>query len=206
MPKLHGDTALVPSTARLELFSDGVFAILITLLAIDIHVPFLADESTATVLTGIMRTMPHIWSFGFSFFALAVFWVNHHHFFHTIDKTDWVLLWHNMHLLFWLALIPFTTAFLGEYPTAPVIAAIYALNLALAAAAFSFMTQHAYFHGCFTTADVPEKERRDFVRRGRMGAFAYAFAALMAFGSVWVTWALILAIPLYYVVPRLLKR
>ncbi len=205
MPKLHADGALVPSTQRIELFSDGVFAILLTLLVIEIDVPFLADTSFPTILNGLMRTLPHLLSFAFSFFALAVFWVNHHHFFHVLGRTDWVLLWHNMHLLFWLALVPFTTAFLGEHPDVPLVAAIYAVNLALAALAFALMTQHALFHGCFTNGDVPEKERKSFVRRARMGAGLYALAAVLAFGSVWVTWALLIAIPTYYVVPRLLK-
>lgn len=206
MPKLHADAALVPSTQRIELFSDGVFAILLTLLIIEIDVPFLVDDSVPTILDGLLRTLPHLLSFAFSFFALAVFWVNHHHFFHAITKTDWVLLWHNVHLLFWLTLVPFTTAMLGEFPTVSVTAAIYAANLALAALAFSLMTKHALFHGCFTNGDIPEKERRAFVRRGLMGAVAYALAAILAFGSPIVTWILIIAIPAYYVVPRLLRR
>jgi uncharacterized membrane protein len=206
MPKLHGDAALVPTTQRIEFFSDGVFAILLTLLSIDIDVPFLADESTGSVLAGLARTLPHLLSFAFSFFALAVFWVNHHHFFSVLGRTDWVLLWHNMHLLFWLALVPFTTAFLGEHPDASLVAAMYALNLALAACAFTMMARHALFHGCFTNGDVPEKERHAFVRRSGAGAGLYALAAVLAFGSPWVTWGMILAIPAYFVVPRLLKR
>ena len=205
-PRLHGNTAAVPSTQRIELFSDAVFAILITLLILEVKVPFLADTSFPTVLGGLLRTAPHLLSFAFSFFALAVFWVNHHHFFHALGRADWVLLWHNMHLLFWLALVPFTTAFLGEHPEVPLVASIYAFNLALAAVAFSMMTHHALFHGCFTNGDVPEKERRQFVRRSQMGACAYALAGVLAFGSVWVTWGLILAIPAYYVVPRLIQR
>jgi len=206
MAKIHGDAALVPSTQRIELFSDGVFAILLTLLVINIDIPFLADTSVPTILDGLMRTLPHLLSFAFSFFTLAVFWVNHHHFFSVLSRTDWVLLWHNMHLLFWLALVPFTTAFLGEYPDVPLVAAIYAVNLALAAAAFTLMTRHALFHGCFTKSETPEAERRAFVRRAFMGAAAYGLAAVLAFGSPWVAWAMIVCIPAYFVVPRLLKK
>ncbi len=204
--RFHGDTDAVPSTDRIVLFTDGVLAILMTLLVIEIEVPFLADESMGTAMAGLLKTIPHLTSFAFSFFTLAVFWVNHHHFFHALNKTDWVLLWHNIHLLFWLALVPFTTAFLGEHPTVPLVAAVYALNLAFAAIAFSFMVQHALFHGCFTKDEMPASERSAFVRRSFMGAFAYGLAAILAFGSPYVTWALILAIPGYYVVPRLLKR
>lgn len=206
MAKLHGDTPLIPSTQRIELFSDGVFAILLTLLILEIQVPFLADTSTSTVMGGIVRTLPHLFSFAFSFFTLAVFWVNHHHFFAVLHKTDWVLLWHNMHLLFWLALVPFTTAFLGEYPDVALVGAIYALNLALAAGAFSFMARHALFHGCFTNGEISEQDRRAFVRTSMVGTGLYILAAILAFGSVWATWALVLMIPLYYVVPKLLRR
>lgn len=202
----HSDTDAVPSTQRVELFTDGVFAILMTLLILEVDVPFLPDDSTATVFAGLLRSLPHLLSFAFSFFALAVFWVNHHHFFTALGRTDWILLWHNMHLLFWLALVPFTTAFLGEHPEASLVAAIYAANLALAAVAFTLMANHALFHGCFTNGDVPEKERRAFVQRATWGAGAYALAAVLAFGSTWITWAMIIAIPAYYVVPRLLKR
>lgn len=206
MPKLHGDTAAIPSTTRLELFTDGVFAILITLLILEVEVPFLADTSFPTIVDGLLRTLPHLLSFAFSFFTLAVFWVNHHHFFSVLGKTDWVLLWHNMHLLFWLALVPFTTAFLGEHPDVAVVAALYAVNLALAATAFTLMAQHALFHGCFTNGDIPEKERTAFVRRSMQGAAAYSLAAVLAFGSPFIAWALFLAIPGSYVVPRLLRR
>ena len=204
--RFHNDSDAVPSTTRIELFSDGVFAILLTLLVIEIEVPFLPDESTATVFSGLFRTLPHLLSFAFSFFTLSVFWVNHHHFFSALNKTDWILLWHNMHLLFWLALVPFTTAFLGEHPGASLVAAIYAGNLALAAIAFTLMANHALFHGCFTTNEVPEKERRAFVQRALWGVGGYALAAVLAFGSTWITWGLVIAIPAYYVVPRLLKR
>lgn len=206
MPKLHRDAGIVPSTQRIELFSDGMFAILLTLLVIEIDVPFLADTSFPSVMAGLLRTLPHLLSFAFSFFALAVFWVNHHHFFSVLGKADWVLLWHNIHLLFWLALVPFTTAFLGEHPDVPVIVAIYAMTLCFAALAFTLMARHAFFHGCFTNGEVPEKTRMQFVKLSATGAAGYALAAMLAFGSVWVAWALIVAIPAYYVVPRLVRE
>ncbi len=205
--RFHGDTTAVPSTTRIEAFSDGVFAILITLLILEVEVPFLPEHpSFLTVIDGIIRTLPHLLSFAFSFFTLAVFWVNHHHFFSVLGKTDWVLLWHNMHLLFWLALVPFTTAFLGEHPDIPIVVSLYALNLMLAAIAFTMMTHHALFHGCFTNGDIAEKDRKEFVGRAVKGASAYALAAVVAFGSPWVAWGLIVAIPTYYVVPRLMRR
>ena len=184
----------------------AVPTVLVTLLILEVKLPFSVESSSASVLDGLRQILPHLFSFAFSFFALSVFWVNHHHFFHALNKTDWVLLWHNMHLLFWLTLVPFTTGMLGEHPDVALTAAIYAANLALAALAFSMMAQHALFHGCFTNGEVPEKERRAFVLRALGGAGAYALAAVLAFGSPYVTWGLVIAIPAYYVVPRLLRR
>lgn len=204
--RFHGDTDAVPSTNRIELFTDGVFAILMTLLILEIDPPNLVTDSWFVFRSDMLRVLPHLLSFAFSFFTLAVFWVNHHHFFSVLGKTDWVLLWHNMHLMFWLALVPFSTAMLGEHPDSPYVAAWYAANVALAALAFTLMAQHALFHGCFTHGEVPEKERRAFVRRSVMGAGAYALAAILAFASPYATWVFILAIPAYYVVPRLIRR
>lgn len=205
MARFHGDTDVVPSTKRIELFSDAVFAILITLLILEVKVPFLADDSFPTAVEGLVRTLPHLFAFAFSFFAIAVFWVNHHHFFHALGKADWILLWHNIHLLFWLTLVPFSTAFLGEYPGIPLVAAFYALNMALAAGAFALMARHAFFHGNYVDGEVSESERRSVVRRTLAGSGAYALAAVLSFGSVWVTWAMLVVIPLWYVVPRLLR-
>lgn len=202
---LHKDADIVPSTQRIELFSDAVFAILITLLILEVKVPFLADESFPTAVGGLLRTLPHLFAFAFSFFAIAVFWVNHHHFFHVLGKADWILLWHNIHLLFWLTLVPFSTAFLGEYPDIPLVVSLYALNMMLAALAFAGMARHSFFHGRYTQKDLPEAERLRFVRRTLSGAGSYALAAVLAFGSVWVTWALLVVIPLCYVVPRLVR-
>lgn len=203
--RLHSNQSIVPSTKRIELFSDAVLAILITLLILDVDVPFLVDTSFPTVLGGIGRTLPHLFSFAFSFFALAVFWVNHHHFFHALTKTDWILLWHNMHLLFWLTLVPFSTAFLGEHYDVPLVVALYACNMMLAAVAFGLMARHAFFHGCFVDGDIPEADRTALVRRTFIGAGGYGLGAVLAFGSVWVTWMLLIAIPLCYVVPRLVR-
>src|SRR2546425_782379 len=101
----------VMSTQRIEAFSDGVFAIIVTLLVLDLKVPDLPQQITnQETLQALFNLAPQFISFVLSFFILCIFWVNHHQFFHTIKTADRKLLWLNNLLLFWLCFIPFPTA------------------------------------------------------------------------------------------------
>src|SRR5689334_928439 len=121
----------VSSTSRLEAYSDGVIAIIVTILVLELHVPELHGTSVQDVLMALYDILPKLLSFAFSFLTVSVFWVNHHHFFHEIEKSDGRLLWYNNALLFWLALVPFTTAFLGEHPTVPGVLMVYCFVLTM---------------------------------------------------------------------------
>ncbi len=187
---------------RLETFTDGVIAIVVTLLVLELHVPSAEDGDLGRALLALM---PKFASFAVSFVTVAIYWVNHHHFFERVHYTDWLLLWLNNHFLFWLALIPFTTALVGDYIEDPLAVAIYALNLFLTAAGFVAMGQYALFGGGLADASVPMAERRSERRRGWAGTSAYGVAAALAY--VWLPGALVLiaAIPLAYFVPNLLS-
>jgi uncharacterized membrane protein len=108
-----------PSTTRLEAFSDGVIAIIVTLLVLEIKVPHLEAPSWAGFVAALAPLAPKLIGFAFSFFTVAIFWVNHHGFFHRLKHSTWRLLWHNNLLLFCLSIIPFTTAFV-RFPREPV--------------------------------------------------------------------------------------
>src|SRR5262249_17063882 len=112
---------VLENTSRLEAFSDAIIAIAMTLLILEVHVPTLTDTSTAGVIEGLRQVLPHFLSFALSFVTLAVIWVNHHTFFHEIRGTDPKLQWYNNHLMFWVCVIPFVTAFLGEHPFVPLV-------------------------------------------------------------------------------------
>jgi len=162
----HANSQKVPSTARLEAFSDGVIAIIVTPnLIFEVYVPELGDLSMQSVLTGLIGIAPKFISFAVSFFTVAIFWVNHHHFFQRITHTDWKLLWHNNALLFWLAVVPFTTAFIGEYPTQPLVVALYSLTLCLAGLSFSLMGKYVFFKSNLMPESVPMADRRREWRR-----------------------------------------
>lgn len=112
------------SKNRLEAFSDGMFAIILTILVLELHVPNLPDSSFAVFAGAMLGLAPKFLSFLFSFFIIAIFWVNHHHIVHLLDKVDTKLLWLNISLLFFACLFPFLTAFIGDYPLNPYVVAL----------------------------------------------------------------------------------
>ena len=142
------DQRETPSPARVEAFSDGVFAIIITLLVLDLHVPRrdeLDDHSLATVL---LQQWPLYLSYALSFLQVGVVWINHHTMFHYIQRSDHVLLFHNLMLLLCTALLPFTTAIFAEYGLAirsdiQVAAFIYSAALGAAGIFFNLVWRHA---------------------------------------------------------------
>ena len=196
----------VEGTSRIEAFSDGVIAIIVTLLIFEIRVPALTDLSNPGVFTALLGLAPKFISFAVSFFTVAIFWVNHHHFFSRVTHSNWKLLWYNNLLLFWLAVVPFTTAFIGDHPTQPVVVSIYALTLCLAGLGFTLMGSYVFFKSNLMLESVPMSERQREWRRSWLGVGLYGLASLLAF--VWVYAALIIVavIPFLYVVPNLMRE
>jgi uncharacterized membrane protein len=198
---------VIPSTSRIEAYSDGVFAIIVTLLILELKVPALPQPTT---LAGFLGAVAPLWpkfvSFVFSFFVLAIFWINHHAMYHNLVKSDAKLLWLNNLLLLFLTIVPFTTAFLGDNPLTPPVIALYAANLTLAAASFVAMGHWAMFWGNLMDPTIAESGRRREFRRGLVGVALYALAAGLAFMWPYLAWALLLTIPGFYVVPTILKR
>jgi len=115
---------------RLLAFSDGVIAIIITIMVLELKVPH--DAS----LEGLAAVTPVFLSYVLSFVYVSIYWNNHHHFFHLVRHVDGVMLWANMHLLFWLSLVPFATGWMGENHFAPVPTAVYGVALLMPALAW----------------------------------------------------------------------
>jgi uncharacterized membrane protein len=97
----------------------------------------------------MIPVFPKLIGFLISFVTVAIFWVNHHHFFHPITKSNGALMWYNNHLLFWLAVVPFVTAFLGDYPTLPAVVALYGFVLFMAALTFTAMIHFVFLRVLF---------------------------------------------------------
>src|SRR5918996_4672966 len=115
---------------RLEAFSDGVLAIIITIMVLELRVPHDASLAALQPLWGVFL------SYVLSFLYLAIYWNNHHHMLHTVHEVTGGILWANLHLLFWLSLVPFVTGWMGENHFAPVPTAVYGIVLLMAAMAY----------------------------------------------------------------------
>lgn len=125
---------------RLEAFSDGVIAIIITIMVLEMRAPHGTDWASVKPL------VPKFLSYGLSFLFVAIYWVNHHHLLHTVKKVSSLIMWANINLLFWLSLIPFATAWMGENHFERITVAAYAVLALLCGAAYSIL-QAAISHG-----------------------------------------------------------
>jgi uncharacterized membrane protein len=180
------------SKGRLEAFSDGVIAILITIMVLELRVP----EETG--LAALRPLIPTLLSYLLSFVFLGIYWNNHHHLFQAVQSVDGRVLWANLHLLFWLSLIPFVTAWMGEHQFAPWPVALYGVVLLLAALAYYILTRALIaLHG--TESALGTAVGGDF--KGRLSLALYAAAIPLAFLNAWLAWALYVVVAVIWLVP-----
>ena len=131
-------------TTRVETLSDGVIAIIITIMVLEFRLPeYAKGMTTRDVFANLHHLLPFLISYAFSFTMVAILWTNHHHMFHLLEKTDEYLLWTNFLFLFFMSLIPFATRVVGENPFLPVSIAIYGLVMLLTTVSFALMRQHS---------------------------------------------------------------
>ena len=195
-----------PGTSRIEAFSDGVFAIVVTLLVLELRVPHLPDNYTsADVLTEILLLSPKFISFALSFLVIAIFWVNHHQMFHSIEKTDRAFLWYNNLLLFCMSFIPFPTAFIGEYPTGVVPVMLYGLAMFAAALSFNILLRYAIKADLFYPS-ISKQTLRESVKRGKFGPVIYFISIAGALISVYISLAIFILVPIFYFIPQRIVR
>src|SRR5438046_5918669 len=122
-------------TSRLEAFSDGVLAIIITIMVLELKVPHTVE------LSALKPLLPVLLSYVLSFIYLGIYWNNHHHLFQATEQVSGGILWANLHLLFWLSLFPFTTGWMGENGLAAIPTAVYGFVLMMAAIAYVFLVR-----------------------------------------------------------------
>jgi uncharacterized membrane protein len=189
------------SKSRVETFSDGIFAIIITLLVLEIKVPHIGDHHSAGELMAALKgLLPKFLSWIISFFTIAVIWVNHHKIFKQIRQLDNGIFWWNAVLLLWSSFIPFPTAVLGDYPGNTVSLVLYGLVMSLMAVSFSFMRIYI-----LRNPDVME-ESVD-IRLFRSGTFmSVLFGPVMYLAGVaagfvhpLLAFAVYLGIPVYFI-------
>jgi uncharacterized membrane protein len=184
---------------RLEAFSDGVVAIIITIMVLELKVPH------DTSLAGLLALTPLFLSYALSFVVVAILWVNHHHLVHTARQVSGRILWLNNHLLFWLSLVPFTTGYMGENHLAPLPVSLYGLVLFFCGVAFDLLRREIA-HQQLDDATLSMVHRRSNWRNAA-SAVLYLAAVPLAWVSVWLSVAIYLLIPLVYFMPgRTIER
>ena len=180
------------TTNRLEAFSDGVIAIIITIMVLELKVPHTAE------LAGLKPLLPVFLSYVLSFLYVGIYWNNHHHLFHATKHVSGGILWANLSLLFWLSLFPFTTGWMGENHLSPTPVAVYGCVLLMAAIAY-------YVLQCIIVAQQgPDSLLATAIGKdwkGKLSPVLYLIAIPLAFVSPWIASGLYAAVALVWLVP-----
>jgi uncharacterized membrane protein len=177
---------------RLEAFSDGVVAILITIMVLELKAP------RGVTVEALRPLLPVVSSYVLSFVFLGIYWNNHHHMLHMVDRVNGKILWANLHLLFWLSLVPFCTAYLGQNGARALPTALYGLVLLLAGIAYTILQT------TIIAAQGPGSKLKAAVSgdvKGKMSVACYAAAIPLAFIAPWVSIALYVIVAGIWLVP-----
>jgi uncharacterized membrane protein len=180
------------SKGRLEAFSDGVIAILITIMVLELKVP------QGGSMAALRPVLPVFLTYVLSFIFLGIYWNNHHHMVQMAHKIDGTVLWANLHLLFWLSLVPFVTEWMGENRAAPLPTAVYGLVLLLSGVAYLIL-QTAIVRTEGPKSRLGEAVGADL--KGKASAVLYSLAIPLAFFRTWVSQGLYLLVALLWLVP-----
>lgn len=178
--------------SRLEAFSDGVLAIIITIMVLEMKVPHGDDVQVLTPL------LPVLLAYALSFLYLGIYWTNHHHMLHTVHKVTGPILWANLHLLFWLSLFPFTTGWMSENHFAAAPAALYGFVLLMAAIAYWTLQQ------LIIASQGPQSLLKKAIKgdwKGKLSPVLYAIAIALAFRVEWLALTIYVLVAMIWLVP-----
>lgn len=178
--------------SRLEAFSDGVLAIIITIMVLELKVPHGED------LAALRPLLPVLLSYVLSFVYLGIYWNNHHHMLHATQRVTGGILWANLHLLFWLSLFPFTTGWMGENHFTPIPIALYGVVLLMASIAY-WILQRTIIASQGENSLLAEAIGRDI--KGKLSSLLYGLAILFAFFEQWIAGGIYVFVALMWLVP-----
>ena len=178
--------------ARLEAFSDGVIAVIITIMVLEMKVPHGVE------LEALQPVIPIFVSYALSFVYVGIYWNNHNHMLHAAGKVNGAILWANLHLLFWLSLIPFVTGWMGENHFASMTVALYGAVLLLSAIAY-FILSRALIRHDGDASTLARALGGDF--KGKVSVVLYVAAIALAFVNRWLSLALYVAVAVMWLVP-----
>jgi uncharacterized membrane protein len=180
------------SKTRMEAFSDGVLAIIITIMVLELQVP---HEPTLAALEPLV---PVFFSYVLSFIYIGIYWNNHHHLLQAIQRVNGRILWANSHLLFWLSLVPFVTAWMGENRFAPVPVAAYGVVLICAALAY-YILAHALISHHGRESALAKALGSDF--KGKVSPVLYAVGILLTFVNSWLGFGVYVLVAVIWLIP-----
>ena len=185
-------TKSIMGKTRLEAFSDGVIAIIITIMVLEMKVPH------GTELSALTPILPIFLSYVLSFMYLGIYWNNHHHMLHTVKEVSAGILWGNMHLLFWLSLIPFVTGWMGENHFESTPTALYGVILLMAANAY-FILQRAIIAKEGKHSLLAKAVGKD--HKGHLSLILYLLSIPIAFFNPWISQVIFLVVALMWIIP-----
>jgi uncharacterized membrane protein len=177
---------------RLEAFSDGVIAIIITIMVLEMKVPHGADAAALRPL------LPVFVSYLLSYVMIGIYWNNHHHLFHAVERVNGRILWRNLHLLFWLAQVPFATGWMGENHFASLPTALYGFVMLMAGVAYYFLVRAILAHHG-RESRVANALGRDV--KGKVSVLLYVVALPMAFINRWIAGAIYVFVAMIWFIP-----
>ncbi len=186
----HGEM----TTGRLEAFSDGVIAIIVTIMVLELRAP------SQPTWPALLRVAPVFLSYALSFLVVAIMWVNHHHLIHAVHEVTARLLWSNLNLLFWMSLVPFVTDFLGKNYRQPMAVALYGFDLALCGTSFYILRTE------LVRQDNRDGNLRDYhagvQRKNAFSAALYLLSVPLAYVSIYASFFIFALIPAMYFLPE----
>lgn len=195
------------STSRIEAFSDGVFAIVITLLAFQFKVPkFTAGALLEQNFHELAKLSSNAIGFVFSFLFVAVFWINHHQLFHTIKEADRTLLWYNIHLLFWITILPFPTAMVGDHPDIPLAAMSLAFVLMMICIAALIVRRYCYFRASLVDESLSLVSVKDGLNKNIVAIILNFAAICVAPFAVNVCYIIFIIVLALFIIPQKLEK
>jgi uncharacterized membrane protein len=176
----------------MEAFSDGVIAVIITIMVLELKVPHGTD------VEALRPIVPTFLTYVLSFVYLGIYWTNHHHLIHTTERITGGILWANLHLLFWLSLVPFVTGWVGENHSSPLPTAVYGAVMLMAAIAWTIL-QRTIIAAAGPRSRLAAAVGRDL--KGKLSGLGYAAAIPLAFVNQWISDMIYVGVALVWLVP-----
>jgi len=195
-------------TSRIETFSDGVISIIITIMVLSLKLPdFKHDDTTLRMRHYLEELLPYFGAYAFSFMMIGIFWTNHHHMFHLLERINEVLIWQNLFFLFWMSLIPIATAMVGANPKLSESIAIYGFVMMMTTLAFTIMRIYTLRKGLVHKSDDEAMGKKIYTvslkarTKSYIGTAAYLLSIPLAFISIYLAYVCFIVPAIIFFVP-----